>query len=76
MLRSATHASPSRQVIEDPMENIMATHHLELVHTDNLCLEPGKGNEENILVVMDHFTHYVQAYVTHSQMAQTMAKAL
>ena len=24
----------------------------------------------------DHFTHYTQAYVTQSQMAQTMAKAL
>ena len=54
----------------------MATHPLELVHINYLCLEPGKGKEENVLVVMDHFTHYTQAYVTQSHMAQSMAKAL
>ena len=47
-----------------PLENIVATHPLELVHLDDLCLEPGKGLEENVLVVTDHFTQYVQAYVT------------
>ena len=36
-----------------PLENIMATHTLELVHLDYLCLEPGKGLEENVLVVTD-----------------------
>ena len=39
-----------------PLKNIMATHPLELVHLDYLCLEPGKGLEENIPVVTDHFT--------------------
>ena len=29
-----------------PLENIVATHPLELVHLDYLCLEPGKGLEE------------------------------
>ena len=52
-----------------PMENIMATYSLELVHISYLCLEPGKGKEENVLVVMDHFTHYAQTYVTLFQMA-------
>ena len=47
-----------------PLENIVATHPLELVHLDYLCLEPEKGKEENVLVVMDHFTHYAQAYIT------------
>ena len=46
------------------MENIMATHPLELVHIDYPSLEPGKGKGENVLVVMDHFTHYTQVYVT------------
>ena len=41
-----------------PLENIMATHPLELVHLDYLCLEPGKGLEENVLVITDHFTRY------------------
>ena len=49
---------------------------MELVKFNYLCLEPGEGKEENILVMMDHFTHYAQAYVTWSEMAQKMAKAL
>ena len=58
------------------MGNIVSTHPLELVHLNYLFLEPGTGKEENVLVVMDHFTHYAQAYVTQSQMALTTAKAL
>ena len=59
-----------------PLKNIMATHPLELGHLDYLCLEPGKGLEENVLVVIDHFTRYTQPYVTRSQSAQTTAKVL
>ena len=44
------------QAAKSPLKNIMATHPLELVHLDHLCLEPGKGLEENVLVVTDHFT--------------------
>ena len=54
----------------------MATHSLELAHLDYLCLEPGKGLEENVLVVMDHFTRYALAYVTRAQTAQTTARTL
>ena len=57
-----------------PLENIMATHPLELVNLDYLCLEPGKGLEENVLVITDHFTRYAQAYVTRTQSAQMTAK--
>ena len=59
-----------------PLENIMATHPLELVHLNYLCLEPGKGLEENVLVVTDHFTMYAQAYVARTQTAQTTARTL
>ena len=58
------------------LENIVTTHPLEIAHLDFLCLEPGKGEEENILVVTDHFTCYAQMYVTQSQTALTAAKAL
>ena len=54
----------------------MATHPLELVHLNYLCLEPGKGLEENVLVVTDHFTRYTQAYVTRTQTVQTTARTL
>ena len=59
-----------------PLENIMATHPLELVHLNCMCLEPGKGLEETDLVVTDHFTSYIQAYVTRTQTAQSTAKIL
>ena len=59
-----------------PLENIMATHPLGIVHLDYMCLEPGKGLEANVLVVTDHFTRYTQAYVTRTQSAQTTAKTL
>ena len=54
----------------------MATHPLELVHLDYLCLEPGKGLEENVPVITDHFTKYAQAYVTRTQTAQMTARTL
>ena len=59
-----------------PLKYIMATHPLELVHLDYLCLGPGKGLEENVLVITDHFTRYAQAYVTKTQTAQMTAKTL
>ena len=58
------------------LENIVATDPLELVHLDYLCLEPGKGKKENVLMVTDHFTHYAQAYVTQSQTSLMTAKVL
>ena len=59
-----------------PLKNIMATHPLELVHLDYSCLEPGKGQEENVLVVTDHFTRYAQAYVIKTQTTQMTSKTL
>ena len=44
------------QAAKSPLKNIMATHPLELVYLNYLCLEPGKGLKEN---VTDHFTKYV-----------------
>ena len=59
-----------------PLENIVVTHPLELVHLNYLCLEPGNDLEENVLVVTDHFTRYAQAYVTRTETAQTPARTL
>ena len=57
-----------------PMENIVVTHPLELVHINYLCLEPRKGKEENVLVATNHFTQYMQVSVTQFQTVQVMAK--
>ena len=49
---------------------ITTTHPLELVHIDFLTIELGKtGEDVNILVVTDHFTHYAQAFVIPSETA-------
>ena len=47
-----------------PLENIVATHPFEVIHHDYLCPEPGKGKDENVPEVTDHFNQYAQAYVT------------
>ena len=73
-LGSAAHALPLKPGSPNPLENIIATHPLELVHLNYLCLEPGKGLDENALVVTDHFTRYAQAYVTRTQTTQMTAK--
>ena len=59
-----------------PLENIITTHPLKLVHLDHLCLEPGKGLEENVLVITDHLTRYTQAHVTRTPTTQMTAKTL
>ena len=56
---------------------INVTRPLELVHIDFLTIEaPRKDKDVNILVVMDHFTRYAQAYITRSQMAPVVANTL
>ena len=59
---------------------IEATGPMELVHIDYLTIEAPKTSRSlkdvNILIVMDHFTRYAQAYVTPNQRANTVAKTL
>ena len=54
---------------------------MELVHVDYVGMEVTVSAQEkpvvkNVLVVVDHFTRYVQAYVTRNQMARTTARVL
>ena len=54
---------------------------MELVHVDYIGMEVTVSTQEkpvvkNVLVVVDHFTQYVQAYVTRKQMARTTARVL
>ena len=59
-----------------PLHNIETTQPLELVHLDYLQIKPSKGNIENVLIVADHFTRYVQAYPSKTQTALATAKLL
>ena len=59
-----------------PLQPILVTQPLELVHMDYLSLEPSKGNIENVLVITDHFTRYTLAYPSKTQTAQATARIL
>ena len=59
------------------MENIQATHLLQLVHLDYLAIKVTEGGKDvHMLIIMDHFTQYAQALVTSSQTAKCTAQAL
>ena len=59
-----------------PLQPILVTQPLELVHMDYLSLEPSKGNIENVLIITDHFTRYALAYPSKTQTAQATARIL
>ena len=64
-----------------PMQPIICTEPMELVHIDYVGMEVTVATDKkpvvrNILVVVDHFTHYVQAFVTKNPTARTMAWVL
>ena len=59
-----------------PLQPIVVSQPLELVHLDYLTLEPSKGNIENVLVITDHFTRYALAYASKTQTAQATARIL
>ena len=67
-----------RKAIPDvgPLQPIIVSQPMELVHMDFLSIEPSKGNIENVLVITDHFTWYAQAYASKTQTAQATAKLL
>ena len=59
------------------MENIQATHPLELVHLGYLKIEMTEGRKDvHMLIITDHFMRYAQALVTSSNSAKIMAQAL
>ena len=64
-----------------PMEPIICTEPLDLVHIDYVYMEVTMGMTEkpvmkNVPVIKDHFTCYTQAYVMNNYMVHTTAHML
>ena len=64
-----------------PMQLIICTEPMELVHIDYVGMEVTIATDKkpvvkNVLVVVDHFTWYVQAFVTKNHMVRTTARVL
>ena len=62
--------------LEAELQSIHATAPLELVTIDYLKLEKGSNGNQYILLIVDHFTRYVQGFATKNKSGTTAARKL
>ena len=73
------HCLKSRKPVRNqrgPLHPIVTTAPFQMVSIDYLHLETSVGGYQYILVLMDHFTRYAQAYATRDKSAKTAADKL
>ena len=62
--------------VRDPLQPITSTAPFDLISIDFLHLDQSSGGYEYIMLIVDHFTKFVQGYATRNKSGHTAAERL